>query len=85
MLKIGLTSNYIKSLSLLLFFIASAFENLNKLSAETELYESTLALFFTNLSIATAVFFVGIVLISVILIINLVRTIVKYYDFHSPF
>lgn len=81
LLKIGLTSNYIKSLSLLLFFIASAFENLNKLSAETELYESKLALFFSNLSIATAVFFVGIVLISVILIINLVRTIVKYYDF----
>lgn len=81
LLKIGLTSNYIRSLSILLFFIASAFENLNKITSKTALFESKVELFFANLSIFASIVLIGFILFSVILVINLVRTIVKYFDF----
>ncbi len=81
LLKIGITSNYIRSIGLLFLFYSYVQENLRNFSQTDYLDGSELDDFFATQSVLRGILVLGIVLIVIVLIVNIVRTVVKFYDF----
>ncbi len=79
--KIGITSNYLRSIGLLFLFYSYVQENLRNFSETNYLDGSQLDDFFATQSIVKGVLIVGVVLITIVLIVNIVRTVVKFFDF----
>lgn len=76
--KIGLTSNYVRSFALILLFIATIFENLNKFNSND--IENRVVNYLDNLSLYFSIMLVLGIFIVVAVLVNIVRTIVKYFD-----
>lgn len=84
LVKIGITSNYVRSFGLLLAFFFTVFENIqnlaqnshamDKVDAEIENYVNQNMVMYSAMILIFVVFFL-------ILTINLFRTIVRYFDF----
>ncbi|UOK42252.1 MULTISPECIES: PH domain-containing protein [Flavobacterium] len=84
LVKIGITSNYVRSFGLLTAFFFTVYENvqnvarnshaLDQMDAEIESYINR------NMALYSATILIGIVFFA-ILVINLFRTIIKYFDF----
>jgi putative membrane protein len=81
LLKIGITSNYLRSIGLLLLFYSTVQENLRNFSEKDYLDGSQFENYFSKQSILQGILTVGLVLIFIVLIVNIVRTVVKFYDF----
>lgn len=81
LLKIGITSNYIRSVGLLFLFYSYVQENLRNFSQTDYLDGSQLDDFFSAQSVLKAVLIIGLVLITIVLLVNIVRTVVKFFDF----
>lgn len=81
LLKIGITSNYLRSLGLLFLFYSYVQENLRNFFETDYLDGSQLDDFFATQSILQAVLIVGVVLITIVLLVNIVRTVVKFFNF----
>lgn len=81
LLKIGITSNYIRSIGLLLLFYSYIQENLKNFSDTDYLDGSQLDDFFAAQSLLKAILIGGIILIVIVLLVNIVRTVVKFFDF----
>lgn len=81
LLKVGITSNYIRSLSLLLFFLITVFDYVQKITGEEVLNDENLAQY-VNTSFMVSRFLVWMLLLFIaVLVINLVRIISKYYGY----
>ena len=80
LIKIGFTSNYIKSFALIFLFFTTIVENLQQLNAEV-IDEDQVTNYLDTLPVYTSVFIVIGFFITLILLVNLVRTILKYFDF----
>lgn len=84
LVKIGITSNYVRSFGLLTAFFFTVYENvqnvarnshaMDQMDAEIESYINK------NMALYSAMILIGIVFFA-ILVINLFRTIIKYFDF----
>ena len=81
LLKIGITSNYLRSIGLLFLFYSYVQENLRNFSETDYLDGSQFENFFETQSILRGVLIVGVVLIVIVLLVNIVRTVVKFFDF----
>lgn len=81
LIKIGITSNYLRSIGLLFLFYSYVQENLRNFSETDYLDGSQLDDFFATQTILRGVLIVGVVLITVVLLVNIVRTVVKFFDF----
>lgn len=81
LLKIGITSNYLRSIALLFLFYSTVQENLRNFSERDYFDGSQLDNFLSTQSMLRGVFMVGVVLITIVLIVNIVRTVVKFFDF----
>ena len=81
LLKIGITSNYIRSIGLLFLFYSYVQENLKNFSEANYLDGSQLDDFFATQSILKGVLIGGIVLITIVLLVNIIRTVVKFFNF----
>ena len=81
LLKIGITSNYIRRLGLLFLFYSYVQENLRTFFETDYLDGSQLDDLFATQSILKGVLIAGVVLITVVLLVNIVRTVVKFFDF----
>ena len=81
LLKIGITSNYLRSIGLLFLFYSYVQENLRNFSETDYLDGSQFEDFFETQSILRGVLIVGVVLIIIVLLVNIVRTVVKFFDF----
>lgn len=80
LIKIGFTSNYIKSFALIFVFFTTIIENLQQLNTEV-IDEDKVTNYLDTLPIIYSfLLFVGF-FIGLILVVNLVRTILKYFDF----
>jgi putative membrane protein len=79
--KIGITSNYLRSIGLLLLFYSTIQENLRNFSEKDYLDGSQFENYFSKQSILQGILTVGLVLIFIVLIVNIIRTIIKFYDF----
>ncbi|ESU21277.1 hypothetical protein FCR2A7T_05740 [Flavobacterium cauense R2A-7] len=84
LIKIGITSNYVRSFGLLLAFFFTIYENVQNLMRNSDALDNVDQKIGTyiNESVAmySAMLFIGTIFL-VIMIINLVRTLVKYFDF----
>ncbi|MFY7987440.1 MAG: PH domain-containing protein [Flavobacterium sp.] len=80
LIKIGFTSNYIKSFALIFVFFTTVIENLQQLNTEV-INEDKVTNYLDTLPIITSFLLVIGFFIGLILIVNLVRTILKYFDF----
>jgi len=81
LLKVGITSNYAKSIGLLLTFFFTIYENLNHAGADELIDGSKVEDFIANYTAVYSVLVAILLLFTVIFIINVVRTLVKYYGF----
>ena len=81
LLKIGITSNYVKSIALLLLFLSTIYENFQKFAEQNVAYERKVDSYIDENLVSKGIL-VGIaVLFAVVLIVNLIRTIFIYYDY----
>ena len=80
LIKIGFTSNYIKSFALVFVFFTTIIENLQQLNSEV-IDEDKVTNYIDKLPLITSFLLVLGFFIGLILVVNLVRTILKYFDF----
>lgn len=81
LLKVGVTSNYIKSIGLILAFFITIYENGKNFIEQSDFDESKIDAYIDkNLAIQSIVVIV-ILMLCAILVINLIRVIVKYFNF----
>jgi putative membrane protein len=80
LLKVGITSNYIKSLGLILAFFVTAYENSRNFIEHSDFDEKKIDAYLDRgLAMHAAV--IVILMLCSILIINLIRTVFKYFDY----
>ena len=80
LVKIGFTSNYIKSFALIFVFFTTIIENLQQLNTDV-INEDEVTHYLDALPNITSFMIVVGIFIVLILIVNLFRTILKYFDF----
>lgn len=80
LLKLGLTSNYGKSLAVLIAFFFTIFDNVKNFFQDEVLTEEQIQEYIVETSFLTMLFVFG-VLFLLTFIVNLVRTLIKYFDF----
>ena len=81
LLKVGVTSNYIRSIGLLLAFFATMYENLMHLSRNAVLDDDKITRFVTGNLVMKSVAILIFILFTGILLVNVIRTLIKYYNF----
>lgn len=81
LLKVGFTSNYMKSFGLIMAFFVTIYENFRKLAENNAIDSTTIDSYLNQATMMQfSLYLVGL-MIAGILIINLLRTVVKYFDF----
>ena len=81
LVKIGITSNYLKSFSLLLLFFITIFDNFHKFTGKDIIADEDID-GYVNQDFAINLILIPVtILISVVIIINLVRIIFTYFNF----
>ena len=81
LLKIGITSNYVKSIALLLLFMSTIYENFQKFAERNSAYEHKVDSYIDE-NVMSKGILVGIaVLFAIVLIINVIRTLFIYFDY----
>lgn len=84
LIKIGITSNYVRSFGLLLAFFFTIYENVQNLMRNSDALDNVDEKIDTyineNMALYSAMLFI-VTIFLVIMIINLVRTIIKYFNF----
>jgi len=81
LIKVGITSNYVKSIGLLLTFFFTIQENLKNIGKDDLINEKAIDGFVEKNSAVYSVLVFVIAMFSVIFIINIVRTLVKYFNY----
>jgi putative membrane protein len=81
LLKVGITSNYGRSIALLLLFFSTIYENLLKFGDEGNVYKEKFGDYIDqNLVLQSTILFLF-WLIFIVLIVNIFRTIYKYFNY----
>ncbi|REG97984.1 PH domain-containing protein [Flavobacterium aquicola] len=81
LLKIGITSNYVKSFFVLLAFFISLFDHIKQITGRDVLHDENIEDYVGESQIATAFLILFILFFLTVIIINLVRTIFTYFDY----
>ncbi|CAM2944129.1 PH domain-containing protein [Flavobacterium frigoris] len=81
LLKVGITSNYVKSLGLILAFFATAYENSRNFIEHSDFDKTKINAYLDRSLAMQSIAIIVMLMLCSILIINLVRTIFKYYDY----
>jgi putative membrane protein len=81
LLKVGITSNYLKSISLLLIFFFTVSDYLNKITGRDLIHDENIEDYVDeNLVMQTFLVFT-LFLFAVVLLINIVRVVFRYFDY----
>lgn len=81
LLKIGFTSNYLRSFGLILAFFATIYENVRRLVDSEAIDTETVDAYVNQANFIKFGLYLAFLMIAAILIINLIRTVVKYFNF----
>jgi putative membrane protein len=81
LLKIGITSNYVKSVGLILTFFFTIYENLHQAGAEDVISTERLEGFVDNNSLWYSGLLFVLIMFSIIFLINIGRTLIKFFDY----
>lgn len=81
LLKIGITSNYVRSFFVLLAFFISLFDHIKQITGRDVLHDENIENYVDKSQVATAFLILFIIFFLTVIIINLVRTIFTYFDY----
>ncbi|WP_084625981.1 PH domain-containing protein [Flavobacterium soli] len=81
LLKVGITSNYLRSFGLLILFVSTIYENISNFTEGDVLEEQSLEHYIDGTSIFKGILMLVAFLFLIVLIINLVRVVFKYFDY----
>lgn len=81
LLKVGLTSNYLKSFSLLLLFVITLFDYFEKITGSKVVKEEQLDTYVTSNRMMTFVISMLLFLFVIVLLINVIRIVVNYFNY----
>jgi putative membrane protein len=81
LIKIGITSNYVRSFGLLFAFFWTIYENIQNIGRNNDTVDANIEDYINaNIAMYSAMLFI-IIIFVLILVFNLGRTIIKYFDF----
>ncbi|WP_306350383.1 PH domain-containing protein [Flavobacterium sp. '19STA2R22 D10 B1'] len=80
LVKIGITSNYIKSFLILLGFMITAYHNIKDLLRAAEFEEETIDYYIDKNLLIESIFFIVPVLMFLTILINFFRIVIKYFN-----
>jgi putative membrane protein len=81
LIKVGITSNYIKSFSLLLIFFFTVSDNIAKITGKDVIHDGEIKNYVNEDLMFQAILIALFVLFAMVLIINLIRIIFRYFDY----
>ncbi|EIA07223.1 PH domain-containing protein [Flavobacterium frigoris] len=81
LLKVGVTSNYVKGLGLIVAFVATVFENSKNFISQYDFDDEKIDAYLDKSRIIQSVAIITFLILSSILIINLVRVVFRYFDY----
>lgn len=81
LLKIGITSNYVKSFFIILAFFITLFDNIKQFTGRDMLKNEKIENYVDKSHLLTAVLTMFIVFFTAIVVVNLFKTIFKYFDY----
>lgn len=81
LLKVGITSNYIRSIGLILAFFVTVYDNAKNFMAQSDFDESKIDAYIDKSLVLQSVVIIVIGMLCIILIINLIRVVIKYFNF----
>lgn len=81
LLKVGITSNYVRSIGLLAAFFVTIYENVRRFSESADFDEEKFDQYFNKELLLQSFFSLVFLLLFVILAINVVRVIFRYFNF----
>ena len=81
LLKVGITSNYIKSLALLILFFITASDYINKFTGYDILKDGDVEKYVNKSAIIKSLLVLLLFLFVLVLIINIFRVVVRYFDY----
>jgi putative membrane protein len=81
LIKIGITSNYIRSLGLLLAFFFTLYDNLMRFSSQGYISEDQFSGYINRALVMQSIGIFILILIAAILVLNVIRTVVRYFGY----
>ena len=81
LIKIGITSNYVKSIGLILTFFFTILENLRQIGKEDLIDQDKIEKTITNYPVFYGIFVFVLILFTIIFIINIARTVLKFFNY----
>lgn len=81
LLKIGITSNYVKSFFILLAFFITVFDYIKQITGRDVIYNENIEDYVDESQVASAFLMLFAVLFLAVIVINLVKTVFNYYDY----
>lgn len=81
LLKVGITSNYVRSIGFLIAFFVTIYENFRRFSENSDFDEENFNQYFNKELLLQSFFSLVFLLLFVILAINVIRVIFKYFNF----
>ncbi len=81
LLKVGITSNYVRSFSLLLLFFITASDYINKFTGRDVFNDGVIDSYVNKSTIITSLFLVLLILFGIVLVVNIFRIMIRYFDY----
>lgn len=81
LLKVGITSNYLRSFGLLILFVSTIYENVSNFIEDDFIDDQSIDTYFDDTAIFKGILILVTILFLLVLIINLVRVVFKYFDY----
>jgi len=81
LLKVGITSNYVKTLGLILAFFTTLYEQSKSFIADSDFDKEQFDAYVEQRSVISSIVFFFILMFALVLIINLARVVYKYFDY----
>lgn len=81
LIKVGITSNYVKSIGLLLTFFFTIMENLENIGKDDVINEDQIESFITSNSVWYSALMGILIMFTIIFVINIARTVIKYFNY----
>lgn len=81
LLKVGVTSNYGKSIALLVIFFSTIYENFQNFGDESNVYKEKVGSYIDKNLVLQTILISILLLFGVVLVVNVIRIIFKYYDY----
>jgi putative membrane protein len=81
LIKVGITSNYVKSIGLILTFFFTILENLRQIGKEDLIDQDKIEKTISNYPVVYGVMVFILAMFTIVFIINIARTVVKFYNY----